>query len=103
MPQPSTAARSSTEKRSADRRPIDKFVNGPINVSIWENIGARGAFRAATIQLRYKDEKKGWTTGTSYGVTDLQHLENAAREARLRIENWQHRNAGAQSLATAKN
>jgi hypothetical protein len=94
MPQSNTESRSSTKTDGVDRKPIDKFVNGPINVSIWENIGTRGAFRAATIQLRYKDEKKGWTTGTSYGVTDLQHLENAAREARLRIENWQQRKKG---------
>ena len=76
---------------SSFRQPIDKFTNGPIHVSIWENQGAKGAFRTATIQLRYRDEKKGWRTGTSYGAADLQHLEGAAKEARARIENWQQR------------
>jgi hypothetical protein len=88
---PQSKATASASSRS-DRQPIDKFTNGPVNVSIWENTGAKGAFRAATIQLRYKDAKEGWKTGTSYGAADLQHLENAAREARLRIENWQQRN-----------
>ena len=89
MPQSATAAASS---HRSDRKPIDKFVNGPVHVSIWENQSAKGAFRAATIQLRYRDEKEGWKTGASYGAADLRHLENAAREARLRIENWQQRN-----------
>ena len=99
MPQTSSAARPSSETDGIDKRPIDKFVNGPIHVSIWENLGPKGAFRVATMQLRYKDEKKGWTTGKSYGASDLRHLENAAREARLRIENWQQRNAGTQTAA----
>lgn len=100
MAQPSQTFRQSSAANGADRRPIDKFVNGPIHVSIWENAGPKGAFRVATMQLRYRDEKKGWTTGSSYGASDLQHLELAAREARLRIENWRERsqaNAAANS------
>jgi hypothetical protein len=92
MSQTSSAPRQSSETDGIDRHPIDKFVNGPVHVSIWENLGPRGTFRVATLQLRYRDEKKGWTTGKSYGTSDLQHLELAAREARLRIENWQQRN-----------
>jgi hypothetical protein len=99
MAQTNSAARSPSAADGVDRRPIDKFVNGPIHVSIWENLGPKGAFRVATLQLRYKDENKGWTTGKSYGASDLQHLELAAREARLRIENWQQRNAGVQKAA----
>lgn len=77
---------------TSPRHPVDKFTDGHVNVSIWENEGVKGAFRAATVQLRYKDEKKGWQTGTSYGVTDLEHLETAAREARTRIQKWQQEN-----------
>lgn len=77
---------------SAPRQPVDKFTDGHVHVSIWENEGVKGAFRAATVQLRYKDEKKGWQTGASYGVTDLEHLESAAREAGLRIKKWQQEN-----------
>jgi hypothetical protein len=100
MPQSSTAAQHPDGTHSADRRPIDKFTNGPVHVSIWENQSARGAFRVATIQLRYKDEKKGWQTGNSYSAADLEHLEGAAKEARARIENWQRRNKTAPAPQT---
>jgi hypothetical protein len=30
-----------------------------------------------------------WQTGHSYSLSDLKHLEAAAKEARTRIENWQ--------------
>lgn len=83
---------NSDQASHGDRKPIDKFVNGPIHVSIFENQGAKGAFRTASIQLRYRDEKQGWKTGNSYGASDLEHLENAAKEARARILNWQQRN-----------
>jgi hypothetical protein len=86
---------------TASRQPVEKFTDGPVHVSIWENEGAKGVFRAATVQLRYKDEKKGWQTGTSYGVTDLEHLESAAREARSRIKKWQQENKTAHAPKTA--
>jgi hypothetical protein len=63
-----------------------------VHVSIWENSGVKGAFRTATFQLGYKDEHHERHTGTSFGTSDLKHLENAAREARARIESWQKAN-----------
>ena len=92
MAQAAAATGNSAQASRSDRKPIDTFRNGPVQVSIWENNGAKGAFRAATIQLRYKDGNGSWRSGASYGATDLEHLENAAKEARLRIENWQNRN-----------
>jgi hypothetical protein len=74
------------------KQPVEKFRDGRVHVSIWENTGIRGAFRAATFQLRYKDAEKGWQTGQSYGASDLLHLESAAKEARTRINNWQQAN-----------
>jgi hypothetical protein len=74
-------------------QPVDKFNEGNVHVSIFENQGPRGAFRTATIQLRYKDDKdRQWKIGNSYSVGDLKHLENAAKEARSRIEGWQQQN-----------
>lgn len=70
-----------------NQKPVDSFSDGPVQVSIWENPSAKGAFRAATLQLRYKDGDD-WKTGTSYGANDLLHLEAAAREARRRITSW---------------
>ena len=70
-----------------NQRPVDSFSDGPVQVSIWENQSAKGAFRAATLQLRYKDGDD-WKTASSYGANDLLHLEAAAREARRRITAW---------------
>ncbi len=93
MPQ---SAASRTEPPHAEqpstnqgRKPVEKFHDGPVHVSIWENQGPRGAFRAASFQLRYKDEHDQWQTGYSYAASALKHLESAAREARSRIETWQ--------------
>jgi len=79
----------SQESSEAGKKPVDKFTDGRVHVSIWENSGVKGAFRTATFQLRYKDDQNEWHTGTSFGTSDLKHLENAAKEARTRIENWQ--------------
>lgn len=76
---------------SSPRQPVDKFTDGHVHVSIWENEGVKGAFRSATVQLRYKDGNE-WKTGSSYGPADLKHLESAAKEARTRIEKWQREN-----------
>ena len=77
------------QESNENRKPVDKFTDGRVRVSIFENSGVNGLFRAATVQLRYKDQQNEWHTGTSYGISDLKHLENAAKEARTRIENWQ--------------
>jgi hypothetical protein len=102
MPQSSTSAQQSAEAPTAARKkPVDKFRQGGVQVSIWENNSIKGAFRAATVQLRYKDPEKGWQTGKSYGLADLENLETAAREARTRIRNWQEQNKAASAAKTA--
>jgi hypothetical protein len=73
-----TMPQDSTEEA---RKPVDKFTDGRVHVSIWENSGVKGAFRTATFQLRYKDSNEEWQTGHSFGAFDLKYLENAAREA----------------------
>lgn len=82
----------SHESNETGKKPVDKFTDGRVHVSIWENSGVKGAFRTATFQLRYKDDRDEWHTGTSFGTSDLKHLENAAREARTRIDNWNKAN-----------
>jgi len=95
MTQSPTARTQHDSQPSADsaNKPVDKFREGPVHVSIWENEGINGAFRIASFELRYKKDDQ-WQTGHSYGASDLKHLENAANEARRRIETWLHR-AGA--------
>src|ERR1700722_18248026 len=87
--QPSENDQSNT---SSGRRPAEKFHDGPVHVSIWENHGTKGAFRTASFEVRYKNEQEQWQSGYSYSTTQLKHLETAAAEARSRIEKWQQEN-----------
>ena len=91
----------SQDSNEAGKKPVDKFTDGRVHVSIWENKGVNGAFRAATFQLRYKDDDNEWHTGTSFGTSDLKHLENAAKEARTRIDNWQNANKSKEQPKSA--
>jgi len=79
------------------RKPVDKFHEGPVHVSIWENDGPRGAFRTASFELRYRNKQEQWQTSHSYGAADLKHMENAAMEARARIERWHQGNKTGQN------
>jgi hypothetical protein len=89
-----SAAAEQDDRPSANtgRKPADKFHEGPVHVSIWENEGPKGAFRTASFELRYKNKQEQWQTSHSYGSADLKYVENAAREARTRIEAWQQEN-----------
>jgi hypothetical protein len=78
---------------STGQRPVDKFRDGPVHASIWENQGPKGAFRTASFELRYKDDQDKWQSGHSYSDSALLHLEKAANEARSRIEKWRQSNA----------
>jgi hypothetical protein len=93
MPQSSVQQEHTVDDREASsvasRKPVDKFHDGSVHVSIWENAGPKGAFRTASFELRYRDKEQQWQTGHSYTVSDLKHLEAAAQEARTRLENWQ--------------
>jgi hypothetical protein len=82
MPQPNS------EQTPATKPPADKFNDGPVHVSIWENGDPRHAFRVASFELRYQDQHRQWQTGHSYSAIALKHLESAAKEARTRIEKW---------------
>lgn len=86
---------------STSQQPVERFHDGRVHVSIWEHAGIRGTFRTASFQLRYRDKDQQWQTGTSYSATDLTHLEDAAREARYRIKEWQRENATHRALKAA--
>lgn len=77
-----------SEEPAATKKPVDKFNDGPVHVSIWENGDVKHAFRVASFQLRYQDQNRQWQTGHSYSSAALKHLESAAKEARTRIETW---------------
>jgi hypothetical protein len=71
------------------RPPVEKFQEGPIQVSIWQNPSSKGDFRTATMERRYKGKDEQFHTSSSYTASDLEHLEKAAAEARARITRWQ--------------
>lgn len=83
---------------NAGTKPVDRFHEGSVHVSIWEKSGSKGLFRAASFQLRYKDGEE-WKTSQSYSLSDLDNLEKAARAARARIEGWQQAKKSAPSVA----
>jgi len=96
MPQsaPPRAQPRGTDQSSAHTapKPVEKFRDGPVHASIWQNQGAKGAFRVASFELRYRDAQNHWQSGHSYTSSTLLHLESAAREAHARIERWQQTN-----------
>jgi hypothetical protein len=75
------------------QKPVEKFRDGPVHASIWENQGPKGAFRTASFEFRYKDAQDKWQSGHSYSDSALLHLEKAAGEARARIQKWRQTNA----------
>jgi len=77
------------EPRRGGRAPVDKFQEGPFQVSIWQNASSKGDFRTATMDRRYRDKDGQFQTSHSYSASDLDHMEKAAREARERITRWQ--------------
>ena len=101
MPQsaPPRAQPRGTDQSAAHTapKPVEKFRDGPVHASIWQNQGAKGAFRVASFELRYRDAQNQWQSGHSYTSSTLLHLESAAREAHARIERWQQANRRNQS------
>lgn len=87
MTQSASHPESNDNAATSGTKLADKFREGPVHVSIWENQGVNGTFRVASFEFRYKKDGQ-WQTSQSYGASDLKFLENAAKEARHRIERW---------------
>jgi len=84
------------EQAHTGKPPVDKFQEGPWHVSIFQNPSSKGDFRTAKLERRYKDKEGQFQTSHSYNASDLDHLEKAAREARMRITKWQEENKSPQ-------
>lgn len=84
----SRPSQAGAQNDNGGNKPVDRFHEGSVQVSIWEKTGAKGLFRTASFQLRYRDGEE-WRTSNSYGLTDLENMEKAAREAHARIQKWQ--------------
>jgi hypothetical protein len=91
-PEPVQTNRAQTAPASPSaKKPVEKFREGSVHVSIWQNEGINGAFRTASFEIRFK-KGEDWQSGTSYGLADLACLEIAAKQARTRIEQWKRDN-----------
>jgi hypothetical protein len=98
--QESASANKANDAPTTAKKPVDKFREGPVHVSIWENGGVNGAFRTASFEIRFPKGQE-WQSGTSYGLAELAFLEIAAKQARTRIEQWKRENGQRPPEATA--
>jgi hypothetical protein len=89
--QESVPANKAPPAAATAKKPVDKFREGPVHVSIWQNDGVNGAFRTASFEIRFRKGQE-WQSGTSYGLAELAFLEIAAKQARTRIEQWKREN-----------
>ncbi len=79
------ADESDEGQNSTARRPADTARVGNVEIAIWRNQGSSGDFYTASAPtIRYKDGEE-WKNGSSYGMTDLLSLAEAAREASAKI------------------
>jgi hypothetical protein len=78
-------ADESDESQGAGRRPVDHVRVGNVEIAVWRNQGSSGDFYTASAPtIRYKDGEE-WKNGSSYNMTDLLSLAEAAREASAKI------------------
>ena len=63
-----------SEEKRGGRPPVDKFQEGPFQVSIWQNPSSKGDFRTATLDRRYKGKDEEFHTSRSYSASDLSIL-----------------------------
>ena len=74
------------EQHRSARRPKDTVRHGNVEIPVWENQGASGAFyNASQPTIRYKDQAGEYKDGSSCGRHDLLDLAEASREASTKI------------------
>lgn len=64
----------STKTKQKKNPPVEKFQDGLIAVSVWENATDKGTFYSVTHERSYKDEKGDWHKSDSYPDYDIQTL-----------------------------
>ena len=80
MPQSSVHQEHTVDDREpstvGSRKPVDKFHDGSVHVSIWENASPKGAFRTASFELRYRDKQQQWQPTIVRSASTLVRLPN---------------------------
>jgi hypothetical protein len=74
------------------REPVDKFQDGPVQVSIFQNPSSKGDFRTAKLEVRYKDKDGQFQTSHSYTASVLKHIASASISASEKISQWEEEN-----------
>jgi hypothetical protein len=76
--------------------PVEKFRDGNLSVSIFENQGINCGFHSAKIQLRYKDkDDHEWKDGVKYGLRDVHRAIKLLSDA----EKWMEAHKPAKAPA----
>jgi len=85
-------ADTAPEQPRTGREPVDKFQDGPVQVSIFQNPSAKGDFRTAKLEVRYKDKDGEFQTSHSYTASVLKHIASASISAAEKISKWEEEN-----------
>jgi hypothetical protein len=85
-------ADTAPEQPRTGREPVDKFQDGPVQVSIFQNPSSKGDFRTATVEARYKDKDGNFQTSHSYTGSVLRHMASASITAAEKISKWEEEN-----------
>lgn len=63
-------------------QPLTRFTNGKIQLSVWENDGAKGKYHSIKIGKRYKDPKTGeWRDSGGFFAGELSQLQGLLQQA----------------------
>jgi hypothetical protein len=86
------SADTAPEQPRTRREPVDKFRDGPVQVSIFQNPSSKGDFRTATLEVSYKDKDGEFQTSHSYTASVLRHMASASISAAEKISKWEEEN-----------
>jgi hypothetical protein len=80
-----TMTNSQTEGTNAG--PVDRFIYGPVHVTIWENHDRNGnSFYSVRIERRYKkSEAEGWDSSNSFTKEQLPVVADLVGRAYTRL------------------
>ncbi len=77
---------TTTTSTTNDNQPHDRVILGPIEATIWQNVGDNNRpFYRVSFSRSYRDSDGAWKKTTSYSRDDLLMLAKVADKAHSRI------------------
>lgn len=67
---------------ATSKKPTHTLRHGAIKAAIWLNDGSKGPFFSATFSRSFKDQHGAWRNASTFGLSDLESLMNAALDAK---------------------